>query len=517
MEILAGLIKLDNENTIPAPWYNRPALGLRSNMKVNVATVARAADAIDGSRVPPDIIVSPLDPSYFETTYSITIDLNEGPGQIGTATDLISKYFNIELMETVTINHRQKHRICFVINPREDQFEAFLTNPKSFISTKIKRALSRKNIGEISRENRFEDPLIRHKDCQEKVIEDGQINISALMKKIREQNSDIAQAYDFNRVVVSSNTQSRFIRYIFPRTDAFQLTFRHADKPGAMANISRVLSARGFNILLSRVSKNRLETGKQLQTSETFVICESSSSEAKPAPSMAELRVRQDQVLADLALVDNAIIAEPGKGVKDCFNFGPPPRASISRGRNAKSVLNIFDTTRVSRVITAPEIRAQQLPSPYDGKHPAVFLAMPTSAAKTIGPNKVGRELIKKVCKRKKITVLDGYARMTGSLSTIQLEKIYSRMWRADAFLFIADFQEWLKTDQLIEWGFAHAMGLPKRILTNPAANAFLPEKPFMLDHRETEIHAPLGLHDDNEASFEKLIAELIDDWFPGR
>jgi hypothetical protein len=64
MEILAGLIKLSSPSLLPAPWYNRPALGLISGTPVEVALIESAANIHSHSPseavVPPDIIVTPL-------------------------------------------------------------------------------------------------------------------------------------------------------------------------------------------------------------------------------------------------------------------------------------------------------------------------------------------------------------------------------------------------------------------------------------------------------------------------
>lgn len=113
VEILAGLVRLDEGFSLPAPWFNRPSLGMNTYTIVDIAVL----QGIAGVEAPPDIIVTPLRTGNLRCTSAVTIDVGERPGAIYDVLTLVSRDINIALAETVTIDQRGQHRISLILEP----------------------------------------------------------------------------------------------------------------------------------------------------------------------------------------------------------------------------------------------------------------------------------------------------------------------------------------------------------------------------------------------------------------
>jgi hypothetical protein len=120
MEILAGLVELDIPDLLPAPWYNRPSLGLVNNTAVRIGVLK----SIEPTAAPPDIIVTPLRTDRLHSTASVIIDLKERAGavyetlrEVNEDSTEADQDFNIALAETLTIDQRTQHRITLILEP----------------------------------------------------------------------------------------------------------------------------------------------------------------------------------------------------------------------------------------------------------------------------------------------------------------------------------------------------------------------------------------------------------------
>jgi hypothetical protein len=505
MEILAGLVKLDKKTAIPIPWYNRPALGITSGMTVNVGTVLRTENSKNRNAIPPDIIVSPLDVSKFEKTISVTVDLEEGPGQIGRATQLIRKSFNIELMETVTINHRQLHRICFVISPIRSLEKDFDLDSRKFLDVNFSFPLEINRIGKVVGLNKFTDPTILHRVYSESVVSGSNIDIKDIygssLKKLDNPNSK----FDFSRVVISSNTEARFIRYIFPLRGSFEITIFHNDVPGAMAAISSALDSLNYNILLSRISKNRVRTPDRAQNAKTILICEPATDNAVKAEDSRTRGLVERNIRGKLKAFEDHEVQD---NLPSVFSFSIA-HGGVSTGRPAPQTTDIYDPTKVSRKIFAP-LHSQRFISAIKSniRRYSIFISMP-SAANSHSEAGTIRRVIESLCQERGIKILNGYG-PAGSGSALTPDEIWARIWLADAHIFIADEELWLTRDQQIEWAYAHAICGKRQVITSARALT-KNDISFMIPKESAYTYKNLG---SEEAALTTRIAALVDGWF---
>ena len=229
MEILAGLVRLIERNVLPAPWFNRPSLGLVTNTPVNIG-VLKAAHPTDA---PPDIIVTPLRTDRMHYTTSVVIDLKERPGAVYEVLNQLQKDFNIALAETVTIDQRTRHQITLLLEPPE--FYDGISNVE--IERHQERLLSlRSSVEKLQGFDRFtSNPAIDQNTEFEfqatSVVDQGMIACRTIRDWIlRKYVGDFKDRFDFSRVVVSSSADGRFIRYIFPKRGVFEATVSHLER-----------------------------------------------------------------------------------------------------------------------------------------------------------------------------------------------------------------------------------------------------------------------------------------------
>jgi hypothetical protein len=262
MEILAGLVNLNpNSNILPVPWYNRPALGLISNTEVHIGVVKASAGEPTS---PPDIIVTPLVTARLRSMVSVTIDLSEKPGALFEALSLIRERFNIALAESVTVDQRTKHRITLVLEPSPP----YLDDDKGKKAT-IGREEFQADLKSFEAEIRGNEAFrgfVPHKIIPDDVefekeetgtVRNGELVCGSIFDWIhRRYKPGFEDKFDFSRIVVSSNDESRFIRYIYPRKGVFEVPISHTNYVGALKYITGIIGGLKYNILLSRLSRS---------------------------------------------------------------------------------------------------------------------------------------------------------------------------------------------------------------------------------------------------------------------
>jgi len=456
MEILAGLVRLDRLDHLPAPWFNRPALGLVTNTAVRVAIVKASKQTSS----PPDIIVTPLQTDRLHCTVSITVDLKERTGAIYEILQHVGTEFNIALTETVTIDQRTVHRVTLLLEPpvidfcdkkiEVEKFGILVEHLKNKLG-KVKEYIS------IDSEFMASDTIEFEKE-ESSEVERGIVKVPAIRRWIESRYvSRFGADYDFDRVVVSSSTDSRFIRYIFPKKGVFEATISHLDKPGALTQICSVLEKLDYNILLSRLSRSNGGAEQPTPGKSIFVaICEPSGAASvmdEPSSYAAQVAAKISRSLEDLDarfqldLRNNRVSL--GARVADIAN---PPGSEAA----GKSILK-------KQILAQSELR-EYFPR-YDlSQGPRVFVSyrnhMKESPANLALLNKVFDTIREAKC-----IVYDGFDEPRPLHDGLTADA-RARMWLCDAAVFIAIDEEGgaeFGPNQRIELGIAY--GQAKRFV----------------------------------------------------
>lgn len=439
MEILAGLIELSSPTLLPAPWYNRPALGLISGTPVEVSLVesvsANRVASPDQISFPPDIIVTPLKVSKLPSSVSITMDFEESRGVINKVLSIIESNFNIALMETVTIDQRTKHRVCLVLEPPENDsdIDASSEEVKKFIKElKGTPGYKKHFVSDLSNDD------VRFGRRQFSVVEDESVDFANVRNTIEERYGHLAEVYDFNKVVVSSNSDARFLRYIFPKKGSFEVSVPHADRPTAMQKLAGVISDLEYNILLSRVSKSASQNKRQRQESVTVAICEPN-----------EMSLDEDEDAIRKKIEERLLIED-----FDDFVFSVNP---ISFGKQAKTTQSRRVKPGNSRFVEIPDYYMPHILKYRDERRKKIFVSRPTFG-KNDQISNIAIDAIYKAIEDQGCVIFDGYDKPFPKEKNDAFE-IHARIWSVDAAVFLGlgagGGGEWLSRDQEIEWGVA--------------------------------------------------------------
>jgi len=447
MEILAGLIRI-GPGALPVPWYNRPALGLVTGTSVTIALIKSKDSSSDQVERPPDLIVTPLSVDDLKRTCAITIDTDESPGSIRDSLKCLDPDLNISLLESVTIDQRSRHRLTIVVQPynRYLSDESFNEKLKDFLSKiqanpkPVPYFLANDNI-EIGKRIPGR-------------IDHGMIQVNDLEGQIRKSFPFIHEKYDLKKVVISSNSDARFVRYIFPLKGTFEIGIVHKDSPGAMRELVRALNRLGYNILLSRISKSvSLERGEQF--SLTVAICEPVNFEA----ALEILQNGEDEYKAYVAgSIDNILNYDESSNLLE-YMF-EVTRDRISLGRQPSEVKsNVTSRLAVKEVAVPPEYRRYL--RTFESGRKVVFVSQVSTLERE--ENSTGRRVrdtIYEAIEESGHVVFDGYSRPS-KLKSKDSTEILSRAWRSDAAIFIgfnAKSPQWLTQDQIVEWGVLHGL-----------------------------------------------------------
>ena len=501
MEILVGLIRLNTscdgelENPVlPAPWFNRPALGLQTNTAVRIGVVATP----ENSHAPPDIIVTPLRTDRLHSTASIVIDLNERKGAVYTVLEQIGTEFNIALAETLTVDGRTRHRMTLVLEPvgepdrpRQD-VEALLADLKKRIGE-----LDGHGHTAISSVMRESQTFARQETSR---VHRGTVPFADTWAWYRKRYVDrFSKQYDFTKVVVSSSADGRFIRYVFPKRGAFQATISHLDAPSALAQIGRVLENLDYNILLSRLSRS---TGRE-GTSIYVAVCEPNG---VPVVTKAYGAEEAEKIIAGLEK----------HGAPQYQLTLRDGRVSLGTrvSRNAFPYRHLLQP-EVRTVLAPPELHGFIQRYSHGGVHDltgkrAIFLSYRTHFMDS--PTGILlRDRVAGVVRRAGMLPFDGFE-MPDRLYDNSPADIRARIWMCSGAIFFGGVKpgnESLSENQFVEWGINYGEGKRWVVIANAAATNQIPR--FMMPERSYVVYDDLGT-----AALQKVereVGELLDNW----
>ncbi len=502
MEILAGLVTLNpTSHTLPVPWFNRPALGLASNTQVHIGVVKTSGGAPIS---PPDIIVTPLVTARLRSTISVTIDLREKPGALLEALSLIKKRFNIALAESITIDQRTKHRITLVLEPNPD----FLDGDDD---ASLRRDEFRKNLENFEAEIRqntaflnFTPHEIIPKDIEFEKEETGTVNQGQLVCRsifdwIDRHYKPLFDAdFDFTKIVVSSNDESRFIRYIFPRKGVFEIPISHANYVDALRYITGVITEMNCNILLSRLSRSGGDTGTQ--NKNVFVaICE-------PLDAVSsETHIPDIQNRIKIAL-------DSPKGTRY-----QPAFDKLSVGRSIADMA--FPKKRLLpgfREIRPPDdIAPLRQTYAATGKR-AIF----ASYRKSFLDWTPGKELSQAIFQKLELNgyyIWDGFQRPTTVLASPADAEVRARAWYSIAGLFFfygvdpppKGTNHALSENQTVEWGINYSLNRPFIGIVDESKTG--EAKRFMMTESSLVTYNSLDRSDEVERVANEVVKRMLD------
>lgn len=492
MEIMAGLVRLKNPSKVPLPWFNRPALGSKSGTTVwvsQVTSIRRKGKDI----APPDILISPLEPARLKNLRSFTIDVPERAGAIGALIKIVSKKCNIDLMETVTIDQRTKHRVTFVVQPKSSIQDDPNFDPEIFYDE------LRSNLREVKKSEIRSEIAMARSDLQfpfpdRKNIISLYVDISEIQGMLSDSYETLYPDYDFNRVVVSSNTESRFIRYIFPKKGSFELRVTHLDRPGAIETISTCLSDMGYNVLLSRVSKTNQKDSVASFDSETILICE-------PSRNLSDGVITHTQSDHVRSLILKRL-KENDKFGK--FSFGISFN-SLTIGRPCSSMLRFKENDPCVKRVRIPFSSERHLQEISKSRRKRIFVSM-RSDFKSAGYLRTIKECVFGVIEDRNMIPVDGFEDLENQTRGITPDEVWARIWSCDGSFFIAAGSKdplWLSENQNMEWAFTHAISERISVICHTSRlrdSEFMMPRQSMIVYGELDHGGLLALRSDVDA-----------------
>jgi hypothetical protein len=486
MEILAGLVNLVDDDHLPAPWFNRPSLGLLSNTPVSLGVLK----STDRSNAPPDIIVTPLQAGIMHYTVSVIVDFDEKPGVVFDALKQISTNFNIALAETVTINQRSQHRVTLVLEypdflKAETQDEIIATTEKfnrdlsklEYNMKSIKGNLDYSDWRVIGQKTNFET-------IESGIVDQGLIRCPRIREFFRQSYYDrFNDQFNFDAVVVSSSADGRFIRYITPKKGTFEVTVSHKDTPGSLRQVSSALHELEYNILLSRLSRS-VGTAPKPGTSTYVAVCE--------PPKQSTTAPKPDT---------NAIRKEISKKLEVPAALFQLSVDRVTDGTTPERIAFPYRTGLMPHVreIHAPRDFRSYL---YDGvlqkalsKKKAVFVSYQNPVS-NLEAERVLNEAIYAEIEKSGMVVFDGFSKPQ---PVRESQEVRARMWRASAAIFVVrdtrmgmrnsgsrqSKGKGLSAEQLAEWGMIYGQGKPWFVICQEGVEAevrkfMIPETPFI-------------------------------------
>lgn len=265
MQVLGDLIRLpaNEEKGLPLPWWHRAPLGLSNNTSVFVGLTI----ASEG-RPAPDLIVTVLNPSRWNRMFSLDCFKKDEPGVVA---DVLEKVppLNIALAETVKLETGDLHHVSLICEPACDDQDT------SKEIDRIKEQLEERGFKVFSK------PLPPLPDLawnRAGFVEHGWVTGVKWQKEIKDKYSITVDEADLKKVVASADTESRVLRYVFPRHGAMTVSIRHADEPGALAVITAAIRTCHLNILSSFLRRG----GGRGVDAELVAVCEPTTNIGAP-------------------------------------------------------------------------------------------------------------------------------------------------------------------------------------------------------------------------------------------
>jgi hypothetical protein len=112
------------------------------------------------------------------------------------------------------------------------------------------------------------------------VVDGGWIRSAAWREHVlKHTNAAVTQKYDLSRAVVSADTTSRVLRFVFPFKGARTIRVRHLDHPGVLKEITTILFRHEFNLLSMLLRRGGASPGQ----AALVAVCEPTMSDADGA------------------------------------------------------------------------------------------------------------------------------------------------------------------------------------------------------------------------------------------
>ena len=432
MEIMGGLVNLEHHNILPIPWFMRSHLGLETGSKVWFA----ATEPAKRGRLP-DILVSPLDPRHFHNITAVTLSNTEAVGTLADVLVHIRPPINIALADSVTLETRSQHRINLVLEQAQgSKLKDFNARRTEFVR-RFSPAPNEPDYGLFA--STIYNNKIKLFGVKRTEIREGMVNIGDLLERIADKHPKLSEAYDYSKLVVSSNPDQRLIRYVIPRKGVITLRIPHEDAPGVLHRVVKGIADNNYNILCSRLSRAR----SSVENCSTFVgECEPSDGSISPEELLRKLT-------ADDAIYNGTV--QNGVAAKDTVY--PKPAGSLNVRPHKKYRPDIV-SMRKELSGAKPLFVSRRFVELKDG----TSLEIRDLYLRVLEEVRIGAE----IAGWKAVEAPPN--RPDGEID----QAVYPALWLSQAFLILAFFEDGqgkLSPNQAMELGFARGQNKPTAIL----------------------------------------------------
>jgi hypothetical protein len=336
MQIQGGQIRLPDNSHLPIPWWYRAPLGLATGTSVFIALVRSTHNPVG------DLIVSVINPKNWGKLVHIECHKKDAPGVLASAFESIPPTVNIVLTEASTTAAATSeggctHQIIFICEPSQ--------NCKETPNTSEIRTSLETNGFKVDRCAPFECPpeCLWYRSC---TVTNGWIfdcdwrsELNERIKSLQLSDNPERLEIDYSTAVISADTHSRTIRYVFPRKGTKTIKIEFADDPGFLRCLTRQLVACNVNVLSAYLTHARARTGRAvvIAVCEPTVKTKSAALEAAIRNSVRSLPI---DFQADLLIYD-ARAAAPRIYVRHPADIvARPPSDLVDLIRAEKGKLN---------------------------------------------------------------------------------------------------------------------------------------------------------------------------------
>jgi hypothetical protein len=438
MFILGDLLSLSlTDQRLPLPWWHRAPLALESGTHVYVALTEPKEDR------PGDILVSVLDPTHWDKIFRIRCYYEERPGVVAKVFGVVASHkWNIALAETVTVDGGRSHAVDLFCEPsgwptidpdisplvEELRQSGFQVERQALLGPARPQILWTR-VGEVR------SGWVVNKEGQGlpwRVEVEHQI---AGLKR--------TDQFDLSKLVVSADTEKRFLRCVVPRVGVRNVIIEHADEPGALSELTTALQRAGLNVLSSLLKRG----GAQARNAVLVAVCE-------PSVLPSTNGVTQVQQL-------DADITEQVKNIPCVYRAD----IAITSGKQPRTV--IYSRRRDDVVITVPrhlKPRVLDRRASLDRKKVSIFLSQRFIGGR---PESYADE-VRKVLKENGCNVVQASIR-NGGIQT-SFDEVSAAMWASNAGIVLVacpdDHKDAAFSLNLAhEFGFFQGQGKPLLVL----------------------------------------------------
>ena len=318
MQILGGLLILPDSDHLPIPWWYRSVLGLKDRTTVFLAVIR------DNSRPVNNLLLSTLDPNFFHLATEIKLKYQETPGAILKILDLVKSPINIALAEHVTLEEGALCQSTLILEPSQTGSSEDISAYKNSLNILCEN-LKKISI-KIDRKQSIRDKPLKIISCHPCKVENGVINDESWMENIildRENHNQV----DLTKMVLSSNTERRFLRCIFPRKGVLEIRIISKDSPGVLKAIVQVITDQKLNILSSYLGRGGNVPANC--SMETF-ICEPIQGKTYPLDFKKDLETRFKKLDPSLLITVNQNSFSEGVSAWELLDPKRPGQLNVS-------------------------------------------------------------------------------------------------------------------------------------------------------------------------------------------